>query len=124
MARTLARLLAGVIGVLALLLAARIWMSPAGPAAQLGLQGVGGLGAATLRADIGGFFAAGGLFALLGAIRSDGRLLLTPIALLGLALVGRLVTVFLDGYQPAMLQPMVVEAVLVVVLFWARRTLR
>lgn len=123
MVRALVRILAGGVGVLALLLAARIWLGPVEPAAKLGLQGSGGLGLATLRADVGGFFAAGGLFALLGAIRADARMLTPPLVLLGLALVGRLVTVLLDGYAPEMLAPMVVEAVLVAVLFLARRRL-
>ncbi len=122
--KTLARGLAGLIGVLAVLLALRIWAGPAEPAMQLGLQAVGGLGLATLRADVGGFFAAGGLFALAGAIRGEGRLLTVPLVLLGLALVGRTITVFLDGWEAAMLQPMIVEAVLVAILAGARRALR
>lgn len=120
MLRGVLRVLVGVIGVLALLLAIRIWLGPTEPAARLGLQAVGGLGLSTLRADVGGFFAAGGLFALMGAIRSDARLLTPPLVLLALALAGRVVTVGLNGYAPEMLQPMVVEAVLVTVLFLAR----
>lgn len=120
MLRGVLRVLVGVIGVLALLLAIRIWLGPAEPAAKLGLQAVGGLGLSTLRADVGGFFAAGGLFALMGAIRSDARLLTPPLVLLALALAGRVLTVGLNGYAPEMLQPMVVEAVLVTVLFLAR----
>jgi hypothetical protein len=120
MLRGVLRVLVGVIGVLALLLAIRIWLGPTEPAARLGLQAVGGLGLSTLRADVGGFFAAGGLFALMGAIRSDARLLTPPLVLLALALAGRVLTVGLNGYAPEMLQPMVVEAVLVTVLFLAR----
>lgn len=123
MVRGILRILTGLIGVLALLLAARIWLGPVEPAAKLGLEGIGALGRATLRADVGGFFAAGGLFALMGAIRADSRLLTPPLVLLALALAGRVVTVVLDGYAPDMLPPMIVEAVLVAVLFLARRRL-
>jgi hypothetical protein len=123
MIRTALRLVVGVIGVLALLVAARLWIGPEAPAAALGLKAEGLLGLATLRADVGGFFAAGGLFALAGAIRGEGRLLTPPAVLLGLALAGRLLTVVIDGYTAAMLPPMVVEAVLVAILLLARRRL-
>ncbi len=123
MVRTGLRVIVGVIGVLALLVAARLWIGPAAPAAALGLTADGPLGLATLRADVAGFFAAGGLFALAGAIRGEGRLLTPPALLLGLALAGRVLTVAVDGYVPEMLPPMVIEAVLVAILLLARRRL-
>ena len=123
MIRGVLRALVGVIGVLALFVAARLWIGPEAPAAALGLKADGLLGLATLRADVGGFFAAGGLFALAGAIRGEGRLLTPPAMLLGLALVGRLVTVAVDGYAAPMLPPMIIEAVLVAILLIARRRL-
>ncbi len=123
MIRTGLRLIVGVIGVLALLVAARLWVGPEAPAAALGLKADGLLGLATLRADVGGFFAAGGLFALAGAIRGEGRLLTPPALLLGLALAGRVVTVAVDGYAAPMAPPMVIEAVLVAILLIARRRL-
>jgi hypothetical protein len=123
MIRGVLRALVGVIGVLALLVAARLWIGPEAPAAALGLKADGPLGLATLRADVGGFFAAGGLFALAGAIRGEGRLLTPPAVLLGLALVGRLVTVAVDGYAAPMLPPMIIEFVLVAILLIARRRL-
>jgi len=123
MIRGVLRALVGVIGVLALLVAARLWIGPEAPAAALGLKADGLLGLATLRADVGGFFAAGGLFALAGAIQGEGRLLTPPAVLLGLALVGRLVTVAVDGYAAPMLPPMIIEAVLVAILLIARRRL-
>jgi hypothetical protein len=123
MVRGILRGLVGLIGVLALLIAARLWVGPEAPAAAMGLKADGGLGLATLRADVAGFFAAGGLFALAGAIRGEGRLLTPPAVLLGLALAGRLLTVGLDGYEASMLPPMVIEAVLVAILLFARRRL-
>ena len=123
MVLTALRIVVGLIGVLALLLAARLWAGPEVPALALGLKPDGLLGLSTLRADVGGFFAAGGLFALAGAIRGEGRLLTPPALLLGLALAGRLLTVAVDGYTPAMLQPIVVEAVPVTILLLARRRL-
>jgi hypothetical protein len=123
MIRGVLRALVGMIGVLALLVAARLWIGPEAPAAALGLKADGLLGLATLRADVGGFFAAGGLFALAGAIRGEGRLLTPPAVLLGLALTGRILTVAVDGYAAPMLPPMIIEFVLVAILLIARRRL-
>lgn len=123
MIRGVLRALVGLIGVLALLVAARLWIGPEAPAAALGLKADGLLGLATLRADVGGFFAAGGLFALAGAIRGEGRLLTPPAVLLSLALTGRILTVAVDGYAAPMLPPMIIEFVLVAILLIARRRL-
>ena len=65
----------------------------------------------------------GGLFALAGAIRGEGRLLTPPAVLLGLALTGRILTVAVDGYAAPMLPPMIIEFVLVAILLIARRRL-
>jgi hypothetical protein len=114
MMATIVRILIGVIGALALLLAARLWLDPAMPAAQLGVAPLGELGLATIRADLGGFFGAAGLFALAAALRNDARLVLTPLVLVGLALTGRLVTAASIGLPQPTIMPIAVEAVLVV----------
>lgn len=123
MVRLALRLIIGLLGALAVLLAVRIWFDPAMPAAQLGLSAQGGLGLATLRADVGGFFAGMGIFALAGALRDDRRLLTAPLLLVGLALAGRVVTMAVEGLQQPMVMPMVVEAALAVLLATGRRTL-
>lgn len=109
------RALVGIAGLLGLLVAARLWMAPAELAGQLGVAASGPLGLATLRADMGGFFAAGGLFALGAAIKSRGALLLPPVMLIGLALAGRIVTIAMNGYAPEMAPPMAIEAALLAV---------
>jgi hypothetical protein len=122
--RLVLRLMLGVIGLAALLLAARLWMDPAMAAAKLGVAANGPLGMATLRADLAGFFGVAGGLTLAGAIRSDARFLTAPLLLIGAALTGRVVTVIAMGLKPEMVGPMVVEAVLLVVLAFGRRTLR
>ncbi len=123
MTRTFLRLIVGLVGGLALLLAARIWISPATAVAQLGVGALSPLGTATLRADFGGFFAVAGGLALAAAIRNERRLLTGPLALAGLALIGRCATALDDGLVHPMILPMVVEAVLVVVFALGRRGL-
>ncbi|HOZ25960.1 MAG TPA: hypothetical protein PLH23_02760 [Hyphomonadaceae bacterium] len=108
------RVIIGVAGVLGLLVAVRLWMAPAELAGQLGVSASGSLGLATIRADMGGFFAAGGMFALAAAIKARGGLLLPSVVLIGLALVGRIVAVAMNGFAPEMGPPMAVEAVLLV----------
>jgi hypothetical protein len=123
MPRLIVRILVGLVGVLAVLVALRMWMAPVALAENLGLVGMGGLGRATLRADVGGFFGAAGIMALAGAVRNDRRLLTAPLLMISLALTGRVITEFHDGLTPAQVPPMVIEAVLVVVLAGGRRLL-
>ena len=120
MVRTVLRGLIGLIGVLGLLLALQLWLNPAAPAAKLGLMATGPLGLASIRADLGGLFAGAGLLALMGAVRGQARLLTAPLLLTSLALAGRVVTVAFNGLTPDMVQPMVVEAVLIVILALGR----
>lgn len=108
------RVIVGIAGLLGVLVAARMWMAPAEVAAQLGVAASSPLGLASIRADMGGFFGAGGLFALAAAIKGRGGMLLPSVVLVGLALTGRLVTVAINGFVPEMGAPMAIEAALLV----------
>ncbi len=108
------RAVVGIAGLLGLLVAVRIWMAPEEVAAQLGVAASGPLGLASIRADMGGFFGAGGLFAVVAAIKGRGGMLLPSVVLIGLALTGRLVAVAINGFTPDMGPPMAIEAVLLV----------
>jgi hypothetical protein len=119
----LLRALIGLAGALGLVIAARAWSAPGLVGAQLGLSPLGGLGEATIRADIAGFFAAGGLLALASVVRGDARLLSAPLLLVSLAILGRLVTLLVSGLSPDMLPPIAIEAGLVVLFGLGRLTL-
>lgn len=106
------RIIVGIAGILGLLVAARLWMAPSEMASQLGLAPTGPLGLATIRADMGGFFAAGGAFALAAAIKARGSLLLPSVVLIALALLGRVIAVVVNGFVPEMVPPLAIEAVL------------
>lgn len=108
------RVLVGIAGLLGLLVAARMWMAPVEAAEQLGVVAASPLGLASIRADMGGFFGAGGLFAVAAAIKARGGILLTPVVLIGLALTGRLVAVAMNGFVPEMGPPMAIEGALLV----------
>lgn len=108
--RAAARLAAGALGCLFLLIALRLWTAPAAIAATLGLRPEGVLGLATLRADVGGFFAVGGGFALFAAVRRARVWLVPPMALLAVALSGRALTLAVSGPSLLQVPPMMVEA--------------
>lgn len=113
--RLVLRAIVGIAGLLGLLVAARLWMAPAELAAQLGVAPTGPLGLATIRADMGGFFAAGGAFAIAAALKARGGLLLPPVVLIALALTGRIVAIAVNGFATEMGPPMAIEAVLLIV---------
>lgn len=118
-----ARLLLGVVGTLALLIASRFWLAPAEAAAQFALvpQGVAGLG--TIRADMAAFFAAAGGLSLLAAVRRESRWLWPVLLILSLALGGRTLNLALTGGGPGVVAPMVVEAVLIAITLLGMRLL-
>ncbi|HYE47817.1 MAG TPA: arylsulfatase [Caulobacter sp.] len=118
-----ARLLLGVVGLLALLIASRFWLAPAqaGPAFALTPEGPAGLG--TLRADMAAFFALAGGLSLWAAVRRESRWLWPVLAILGLALAGRFLNLAVTGGGKGVIAPMAVEAALIGVVLLAMRVL-
>ena len=95
-------------------------LQPAQLAQGFFLTPQGSQGLATLRADFTAFFIVGGAFAAYGAWRARGGPLVVPIALLGVALIGRFVSLALDGMAPGAYVPMAIEAVMIAILLCAR----
>ena len=114
-ARTLTRGLIGLVGVLALLLASRFWISPDRIGATMGLLPDGAAGLGTLRADMAGFFGASGVMLLLSVMRNDARWLKPVLLLLAIALTGRVLNLAVTGGGPGLIPPMVIEAVLIAI---------
>ena len=88
---------------------------------HLAPDGAGGM--AVLRADFPALFFVGGGAMIWGAWRRNGDLLLVPAALFGIALFGRLVSLFADGAYPQFWSPMLVEATAVILSLVASRVL-
>jgi len=86
------------------------------------VEPIGSQGLASIRADFGGFFIGGATFALIGAWTQRARPLLVPMVLLALALIGRFISLIVDGMGPGAIPPMVAEAVMLAVLYagWQR----
>lgn len=118
------RIVLGALGLLSLLLAARIWADPSSVAAQLGLLVNGPLGQATLRADVAGLFAATGGLSVFAAFKGDGRFLLGPLCLIGAALAGRLLNLGLAGFTVSQVAPVLIEVLVLSILTAGFRGLR
>lgn len=116
------RVLLGVAGLLGLVIALGFWFQPDRLATAFGIAALDTLGYSTLRADLGALFGAVGVLSLAASVRNSARLLTAPLLLIGVGFAGRLLTIALSGYEPTMLQPMIVEIVLIT-LFAAGRNL-
>ena len=120
--RTIMRVAIGLVGLFNIILGLGFLLVPDKLALAFFLAPTNVQGLATLRADFTGFFIGAAIFALLGAWRADPRPLLVPLVMLGLALFGRTVSLFVDGVGPEAIEPMVIEVVMLVLLLAARRT--
>ncbi len=109
------RLAVGLTGLFLLAIGISAFLDPVGTGAKLGLAGLGSLGLATLRADLGAFFVGGGALAIAAAVRRAPLLLTAPVLSIGLALTGRFLALALTPFDHAMVPPMVAEAVMVAI---------
>lgn len=115
------------VGLMALFFGAMgvgFWFNLEGQAAGFGLQAAvdaGNLiGRASVRADFGSFFLTVGVLCAYAAWKRCGSAAVGAALLFGIALTGRIVSVAFDGPAPGGTPPMVVEAVSVAILLWAR----
>lgn len=116
------RVVIGLIGLFNIAIGLGFLLNPAQLAGQFFLSPIGTQGLATLRADFPGFFITGGVFALIGAARKDAGALLVPLLLLAIAIIGRGISLAMDGTAPTAYPPMIVEAVMIAALLLARRS--
>lgn len=122
--RNAVRIAIAVVGLFNLAIGLGFLIDPArlGAAFFLAPNGIQGL--ATMRADFTAFFATGGAFAVLGAVRGRPELLMVPLSLLAIALSARCVSLAVDGISPTAFPPMIAEAVMIAILFAGGRVLR
>jgi hypothetical protein len=115
----ISRILVGLLGLLTLLPLMQHWFNVDALVAERGLQAVGDIGRANMRADVGGIFLGIAVFALIAAIRQSRTWLLAAILLTGGALMGRFVSLAIDGYSARVGSPMLVEAVVIAIYLFA-----
>jgi hypothetical protein len=102
-------------GLAYLFIGLRFIALPAASLTGFGLDATGAAGLSTTRADFTAFFVVSALAMLYGAWKRSGEVLLVPAFLFGIALTGRIVSVFADGAYDGFIQPMAVEALTVLV---------
>lgn len=110
------RLVVGLIGLLSVFSVLQHWFAVETLAETRGIQTIGAIGAANIRADIGGLFLAIAVFALIAAWKRSPQWLLATWLLPALAFLGRIVSVGLDGIGPRVIEPMIVEVVILTIL--------
>jgi hypothetical protein len=114
------RILVALIALLLLSIAVRLLFDTSAAMTDIGLSVVTEQGRGTVRADVGGFFMVSGLLTLWGAA-SLNRNVLWPVQLMMVfALLGRVITVVVDGAAAAGVMQMGVEVVIIALLHWAR----
>ncbi len=113
-----------VAGIFNLMLGLSFLLNPVNMASQFALDPRGIQGLASLRADFTAFFLVVGSMMIWGAWRRLPTLFLTPMLLLGIAFLGRCLSLILDGAADTAFLPMGIEAAQVLLLLWGRNMLR
>ena len=116
----ISRLLVGLIGTVSVLMALALWFNMEAMLPQMGISATGTLGRATVRADIAGLFMGIGLMMTMAAWKMSRSWAFGALVLVGSAIAGRLVGVLVDGGSPEIWPPIIVEAVAILILLWAR----
>lgn len=98
-------------------------LDPVGSGADFGIAPQGTMGLASIRADMTAFFLVAGGCLIWGAWARKGDPLLVSAALMAIALIGRLVTLALDGPHDLFWQPMLVEGITVILALIGSRVL-
>jgi len=118
MKRTM-QLVIGLVGLLNIVMGMSFLFNPTKMAGEFALSPLGTQGMATMRADFPAFFLTGAVFSLIGAWRADRLALTVPLTLLTFALLGRFISIAIDGTAPTTIPPMIVEAAMIALLVLA-----
>lgn len=110
-------------GILYVMLGTGFLVDPGGNGPDFGVLPDGVRGLSTIRADFTAFFWVSGGCLIIGAWRRNGDMLLVTAALMGTALLGRAISLGLDGAYPEWWMPMVAEAVTVILALIGSRVL-
>lgn len=121
----ISRVAVAAIGALSLISVYQHWFALETLVETRGILARDAIGAANIRADIGGIFLAIALFAFVAAWRRSSEWLLATILLPATALLGRFVSAGIDGLPPGAAAPIAVEVVVIgilgsVLLYWRK----
>lgn len=111
------------IGLFLILLGIAYLVQPDTVAAGVGLRPLDNQGFSTLRGDVFAFFTITGICTVWGAWQRKGDLLLVPAIVMILVILGRIVSLAMDGSYDGFVIPMLAEAVIAGIVLWARNLL-
>ena len=120
----LAKLAATLVGLFSIVMGLLAWVDPVKVGEIVGLVGPAELGQHTLRGDLGAVFLASAIGCGLALFQGKTMGLKLPIIIYGLVLVGRLISLVLTGNGPGVMQPIIIEVVLIGLSVFAYRTLK
>ncbi|RGP41433.1 hypothetical protein BPTFM16_01739 [Altererythrobacter insulae] len=98
-------------------------IDPISAGADFGLAPQGTLGLASMRADMTAFFVVAGGCMIWGGWARKGDPLLVTASLMGIAIIGRLYTLVVDGPHDDWFLPVIVEAVTIIIALLGSRML-
>jgi hypothetical protein len=107
------RIAVALVGLFSLAMGLMAFAQPVQLGEMLGLGALSPLGGNALRADLGAFFLASALAALLALFAGRAQWMWGAAALYGLAVIGRILGVAVDGAPEGVAQPIIIELVLV-----------
>ena len=110
-------------GLMFVFIGADFLLRPEDAANGFGMAATTKTGLAAIRGDMTAFFAITGFSMLYGAWQRNGDILLIPAFMLGVALLGRLLTLLTHGSDDGFFMPMRVEAVFVILCLLGSRLL-
>lgn len=96
-------------------------LNPVSSGTNFGIEPSGTMGISAMRADMTAFFLVAALFMAWGAWKRRGDALLAPLALFGIAFIGRAINLVAVGAYDGWWMPMTVEAVHVLLMVLAIR---
>ncbi|MGB0907102.1 MAG: DUF4345 family protein [Maricaulaceae bacterium] len=119
-----AKLAAALVGLFSTTMGLMAWIDPAKAGALIGLEGPSLLGQHTLRGDVGAVFLASAIGCGLALFKGKAMGMKLPIIIYGLVLAGRLISLAVSGYDATVLQPIIIEVVLIALSLFAYRTMK
>ena len=116
------RIAVALVGLFSLAMGLMAFAQPVQLGEMLGLGALPPLGGNSLRADLGAFFLASALAALLALFAGRAQWMWGAAALFGLAVIGRILGVAVDGAPEGVVQPIYIELVLVALYVFGAKT--
>jgi len=108
--------------ILDLVIGTGFLVNPSVSGSDFGLDVARTHGSSTLRGDMTAFFYIAAISMAWGAWKRRGDVLLPALGLFGIAFLGRLINLIVEGAYDGWWQPMAIEALHIIVLLWAIRS--